>query len=303
MDVLRAGTGRVRRMTGPARALLTAMRPLQWSKNLFVFAGLVFAEKLANPALAARSTAAFAVFCALSSANYLVNDVSDIERDRLHPRKKLRPVASGHLSPNAALLAAAVLTAAGLSGAALLGREMLAVAGGYWLLMLAYTLALKREVLLDVFTIAAGFVLRAVAGAVVISVSISPWLIVCATLLALLLALCKRRAELVSSPDAGAQRTVLTDYTTGLLDQLIAIVAASTAVAYLLYAFQSQTASRHAALIWTAPFVLYGLFRYLYLVYVRGQGESPETTILRDPQLTAALLFWAALSGALLWGK
>jgi len=303
MDVLRAGTGRVGRMTGAARALLTAMRPLQWSKNLFVFAGLVFAEKLANPALAGRSAAAFAVFCALSSATYLVNDVCDIERDRLHPRKRLRPVASGHLSAPAALVSAAVLTAGGLAGAALLGRETLAVAGGYWLLMLAYTLALKREVLLDVFTIAAGFVLRAVAGAVAISVSISPWLIVCATLLALLLALCKRRAELVALPDAEAHRGVLAHYTTALLDQLIAIVAASTAVAYLLYAFQSETANRHAALIWTAPFVLYGLFRYLYLVYVRGQGESPETTILRDPQLTAALLFWAILSGALLWGK
>ena len=284
-------------------ALLEAMRPLQWSKNLFVFTGLVFAGKLSNPALFLITAAAFLCFCAVSSAAYLLNDLVDIERDRLHPRKRMRPLASGRLSRSSAARAAAALAAGGLAAAFLIRPQFGWTALAYCLLMAAYSLLLKREAVLELFVIAAGYVLRAAGGAAAIAVHISPWMLSCATLMALFLVLCKRRAEVFAAEAPEQHRESHAGYTPQLLDQMIAVATAATIVTYMLYAFQSETARTHAGLLWTVPFVIYGMFRYLFLVYVRGQGENPESLILKDPHLLGSLVLWGGLAVFLLWGN
>lgn len=285
-----------------AAALLRALRPKQWSKNLFVFAGLIFAGEVGHVQAVAITLAAFACFCALSSSVYLVNDIADRESDRLHPKKRLRPIASGDLPVSAARAAFAVISAGGLACSALLGTEFGLIAAGYWLLMLLYTFVLKHEVILDVFAIAAGFVLRALGGAVAIDVKISSWLIICTTLAALFLALSKRRAELATIGDKGfEQRRALEHYSIEFIDQMISVVTAATLVSYMFYTVQSETAVRHSGMVLTVPFVLYGIFRYLYLVYRREQGETPEQMIVEDRPLLANLLLWAALSALILW--
>jgi 4-hydroxybenzoate polyprenyltransferase len=284
-------------------ALLEAMRPLQWSKNLFVFTGLVFAGKLSNPGLFLITAAAFLCFCAVSSAAYLLNDLVDVERDRLHPRKRMRPLASGRLSRSSAALAAAALAAGGLAAAFLIRPQFGRTALAYCLLMAAYSLLLKREAVLELFVIAAGYVLRAAGGAAAIAVHISPWMLSCATLMALFLVLCKRRAEVFAAEAPEQHRESHAGYTPQLLDQMIAVATAATIVTYMLYAFQSETARTHAGLLWTVPFVIYGMFRYLFLVYVRGQGENPESLILKDPHLLGSLVLWGGLAVFLLWGN
>jgi len=284
-------------------ALLEAMRPLQWSKNLFVFTGLVFAGKLSNPGLFLITAAAFLCFCAVSSAAYLLNDLVDVERDRLHPRKRMRPLASGRLSRSSAALAAAALAAGGLAAAFLIRPQFGRTALAYCLLMAAYSLLLKREAVLELFVIAAGYVLRAAGGAAAIAVHISPWMLSCATLMALFLVLCKRRAEVFAAEAPEQHRESHVGYTPQLLDQMIAVATAATIVTYMLYAFQSETARTHAGLLWTVPFVIYGMFRYLFLVYVRGQGENPESLILKDPHLLGSLVLWGGLAVFLLWGN
>ena len=284
-------------------ALLEAMRPLQWSKNLFVFTGLVFAGKLSNPGLFLITAAAFLCFCAVSSAAYLLNDLVDVERDSLHPRKRMRPLASGRLSRSSAALAAAALAAGGLAAAFLIRPQFGRTALAYCLLMAAYSLLLKREAVLELFVIAAGYVLRAAGGAAAIAVHISPWMLSCATLMALFLVLCKRRAEVFAAEAPEQHRESHVGYTPQLLDQMIAVATAATIVTYMLYAFQSETARTHAGLLWTVPFVIYGMFRYLFLVYVRGQGENPESLILKDPHLLGSLVLWGGLAVFLLWGN
>jgi 4-hydroxybenzoate polyprenyltransferase len=284
-------------------ALLEAMRPLQWSKNLFVFTGLVFAGKLSNPGLFLITAAAFLCFCAVSSGAYLLNDLVDVERDRLHPRKRMRPLASGRLSRSSAALAAAALAAGGLAAAFLIRPQFGRTALAYCLLMAAYSLLLKREAVLELFVIAAGYVLRAAGGAAAIAVHISPWMLSCATLMALFLVLCKRRAEVFAAEAPEQHRESHVGYTPQLLDQMIAVATAATIVTYMLYAFQSETARTHAGLLWTVPFVIYGMFRYLFLVYVRGQGENPESLILKDPHLLGSLVLWGGLAVFLLWGN
>jgi 4-hydroxybenzoate polyprenyltransferase len=284
-------------------ALLEAMRPLQWSKNLFVFTGLVFAGKLSNPGLFLITAAAFLCFCAVSSAAYLLNDLVDVERDRLHPRKRMRPLASGRLSRSSAALAAAALAAGGLAAAFLIRPQFGRTALAYCLLMAGYSLLLKREAVLELFVIAAGYVLRAAGGAAAIAVHISPWMLSCATLMALFLVLCKRRAEVFAAEAPEQHRESHAGYTPQLLDQMIAVATAATIVTYMLYAFQSETARTHAGLLWTVPFVIYGMFRYLFLVYVRGQGENPESLILKDPHLLGSLVLWGGLAVFLLWGN
>jgi len=284
-------------------ALLEAMRPLQWSKNLFVFTGLVFAGKLSNPRLFLITAAAFLCFCAVSSGAYLLNDLVDVERDRLHPRKRMRPLASGRLSRSSAALAAAALAAGGLAAAFLIRPQFGRTALAYCLLMAAYSLLLKREAVLELFVIAAGYVLRAAGGAAAIAVHISPWMLSCATLMALFLVLCKRRAEVFAAEAPEQHRESHVGYTPQLLDQMIAVATAATIVTYMLYAFQSETARTHAGLLWTVPFVIYGMFRYLFLVYVRGQGENPESLILKDPHLLGSLVLWGGLAVFLLWGN
>ncbi len=283
--------------------LLEAMRPLQWSKNLFVFTGLVFAGRMSETGLFLTTLAAFACFCAVSSAAYLLNDLRDIERDRLHTRKRMRPLASGRLSRGTAAAGAAMLAAAGLGGAFAIRPQFGLMALAYCALMAAYSLGLKREAVLELFVIAAGYVLRAAGGAAAIAVRISPWMLSCATLMALFLVLCKRRAEAFAAESPERHRESHAGYTPQLLDQMIAVATSATVVTYMLYAFQSETARLHSGLFWTVPFVIYGMFRYLFLVYVHGQGENPESLILKDPHLLGSLALWGGLSVFLLWGK
>ncbi len=288
----------------PIRDLLRSMRPPQWIKNLFIFAAPIFGRAIGQGPILFRTAAAFAVFCGLSSALYLVNDVVDAEEDRVHPRKSKRPIAAGRVSPGLAWTAAGLLAGAGLAAAAWLDGTFFAAAAAYVLLNLAYSWRLKHVVILDVFIVAAGFVLRVAAGGFVAGVAPSPWLLVCTTLIALLLALGKRRHELVFLEESAAKhRSVLGDYNARLLDQMIAVVTSATAVAYALYCMSGETVRRFGSekLLWTAPFVLYGIFRYLYLVYRRGEGGSPEELIVRDAPLLLATALWIGAAAALIY--
>jgi len=281
-------------VTATLGAIVASMRPRQWVKNLFVFAGLVFAQRLFTDA-AWTAAAAFAIFCALSGAIYLVNDVADRERDRLDPRKRLRPIAAGRLPASVALATAAVLIGAGLGLGALLSRPFLITAVAYVLLLVAYSAWLKHLVIVDVLVVAGGFVLRAVAGAVVIDVEISGWLLICTILLALFLALGKRRYEyLALDADAVGHRPILAEYSPALLDQMIAVVTASTVTAYALYTMSPETVAKFRThlLPATLPFVLYGIFRYLYLLYRRQLGGNPSELLLNDKALLINTLGW-----------
>jgi len=278
------------------RALLVSLRPHQWTKNLFVLAALAFSKHLFDGDAAIRATSAFAVFCGLSGAVYLVNDLADLEHDRLHPRKRGRPIASGALGVPAARAAAASLFALGLVAAWALGPGFLLCASAYLALNLAYSFGLKDVVILDVLAIAIGFVLRAVAGAVAIQVAFSDWLLVCTILLALFLALAKRRHELVTLPDAVSHRAILAEYSPYLLDQMIAVVTASCLTAYAFYTLAPETVEKYRTdrLAYTIPFVIYGIFRYLYLVHRKEQGGSPGDALLTDRPLLATVALWAA---------
>jgi 4-hydroxybenzoate polyprenyltransferase len=276
--------------------LLVSVRPEQWTKNLFVFAALLFAGRLLDADAVARSIATFAVFCGLSAAVYLFNDVSDREVDRQHPLKQSRPIASGALSIHVALGAAGVLAVSSILVALLIRPSLAIVAAAYLALLLLYSTALKHVVIVDALTISAGFVLRAVAGAVALAVPISSWLLVCTTLLALFLALSKRRHELTMLGDQATwHRRILQEYSPYLLDQMISVVTASTLIAYSVYATSPDTAQRLGSprLGLTIPFVLYGIFRYLYLVHQKRGGGSPAAMLLNDRPLLACVGLWA----------
>jgi 4-hydroxybenzoate polyprenyltransferase len=281
-----------------ARAALAAMRPRQWSKNLLLFAGLVFAAKLGDATRWLEALLAFAAYCAASSAAYLVNDVRDAEHDRAHPVKRFRPVATGELPARTALVLAGLLTAAAFAGVAVLGLGSVGFLAGFLLLQAAYTAGLKHVVLIDVLAIAGLFVVRASAGAEAVDVRISPWLLICTGLLALFLALAKRRAELVL---VGAEETpgrpVLEGYSLALVDQLVTVVAASTVIAYSLYTF---TARDSKAMMATVPFVVYGVFRYLLLLHRHDLGEEPENVLLTDVPLLLTIAAWAATCATIL---
>ena len=286
------------------RLLLVSLRPEQWTKNLVTFAGLLFGGRLldANAILIALAT--FVIFFALSGTVYLVNDIADREADQQHPLKRLRPIPSGQLPAGAALLAAGMVGAAALGGALLVSVPLALVASAYLILSLLYSAALKNIVIIDALTIAAGFVLRAVAGAVAVSVPISQWLLVCTTLLALFLAFSKRRQELtLLGEDATGHRRILEEYTPYLLDQMVAVVTASTLIAYSFYATSSETAGRlgTSRLGLTIPFVLYGIFRYLYLVHQKRGGGSPAALLLTDRPLLACVGLWALCVALILY--
>jgi 4-hydroxybenzoate polyprenyltransferase len=278
------------------RALLVSLRPHQWIKNLVVLAALAFSKHLFEPDAFLRAAVAFVVFCALAGATYLVNDVLDAEQDRQHPLKRHRPIASGALPVSTARAAAAVLTVAALAASVWLGRDFAVAALAYLLLTLGYSLWLKHHVILDVLAIAIGFVLRAVAGALAIAVHFSDWLLVCTILLALFLALAKRRHELVSLEDASGHRRILKEYSPYLLDQMISVVTASCLTAYAFYTLAAETVEKYRTdrLAWTIPFVIYGIFRYLYLVHRKEKGGSPTDVLLADRPLLAAVALWAA---------
>jgi 4-hydroxybenzoate polyprenyltransferase len=279
----------------PAVATFVALRPRQWTKNLLLFAGIVFAAQLGDGGRWAAALTAFVAYCAASSAAYLVNDVRDVESDRLHPVKRLRPIARGELAVGHALALACALAALALALAAALGLASLACMIGFAALQAAYSLGLKALELVDVLTIAGLFVLRAAAGAVAVDVPISNWLLLCTFLLALFVALGKRRAEL--GLDGVRARPALAGYTPALVDQLLAIVAAATIAAYAGYAL---TAHDSRWLIATLPLVVHGLFRYLLLLHRRGLGEEPEALLVEDLPLLTTVAVWAAACAVIL---
>jgi 4-hydroxybenzoate polyprenyltransferase len=278
-----------------AASLFVSLRPDQWTKNLIVFAALIFAVKLLDPAALAYASAAFLIFCALSGAVYLINDVSDRDQDRLHPIKRLRPIAAGEVSPATALTFAMVLSAAALAASFALRPAFGVVAASYLALFVVYTRSLKHIVILDVMAIAIGFVLRAVAGGLVIHVHVSNWLLVCTMLGALFLGLAKRRHEItLLAEGASGHRRILEEYDPYLLDQMIGVVAAATMVAYIIYCASPETHAYFGTewMVLTTPFPIYGLFRYLYLVHRKAGGGSPSDMLLTDRPLLACVALW-----------
>lgn len=280
------------------RAALVALRPRQWTKNLLLFAGIIFAAKLGDLTRWGEAFAAFGGYCAASSASYLVNDVRDAPHDREHPVKRARPVARGELSPFAAQALAAVLVLVAFGLVAPLGLASLVFLSTFFVLQAAYTLGLKHVVLLDVMAIGGLFVVRAAAGAAAVDVRISPWLLLCTALLALFLALAKRRGELVLvGAEATPGRPVLEGYSLALVDQLVTVVAASTVISYSLYTF---TARDSKAMMITIPFVVFGVFRYLLLMHRRDLGEEPEEVLLRDLPILICIAGWAVCAAVIL---
>jgi 4-hydroxybenzoate polyprenyltransferase len=279
------------------------LRPEQWVKNLVVFAGALFGLRLLDPGALALSGAVFAIFCAASSAAYLLNDVADRARDRLHPVKRFRPIAAGEISAAAALLVSLGLAAAALVAAARLGTGVLLVTTTYLVLNLAYTFGLKHVPIVDVIAIALGFVLRAVAGAVAIRVAISPWLVVCTFMLMLFLALAKRRTELASVAAAADSRPASRGYTLELLDQMMTILVAATIVSYCLYTLSPEVREKFGVdyLYATVPFVVYGVFRYLTLTTESNVAENPARAAVTDGPLVLTLLLWVISVMALIY--
>jgi 4-hydroxybenzoate polyprenyltransferase len=276
------------------------MRPHQWVKNVFVFTALVFSEQRlwTNPAKLLLVMLAFLAFCLAASSIYLLNDLVDQEKDRAHPKKCHRPIASGKLSPQVAIVAACILALSALGAGYFLDSS-----GGFLLTLvlyvviqgLLYSYILKNIVILDILTIAAGFILRAVAGAVVLHITITPWLLVCMGLLAIFLGVGKRRHELVLlEQGAGEHRRILAEYSIPMLDQMISIVTASIIMAYSMTTFSAPVAPRepYPVLMLTIPFVIYGIFRYLYLIYQKGEGGSPDELILTDTPLALSIILW-----------
>jgi 4-hydroxybenzoate polyprenyltransferase len=292
------------------RYLLISMRPRQWTKNGIVFLAFIFSigqqYHIGDPSTwvpkLLESMVAFACFALVSSADYLVNDIRDIESDRAHPRKRKRPIPAGQLPVRTAWVSAVILFAIGNAGAFALDWKMGTVILGYTVLMLAYSYRLKHIVLIDLMVIAAGFVLRAMAGALAIGVPISPWLYVVTALGALFLGINKRRAELELLQDgAGSHRKILDEYSTGLLDQMGSTVTAAVLMAYGLYTFTAEGLPKNHAMMLTIPFVLYGIFRYLYLVHTRKEGGSPEEVLLRDVPILLTLIGWVMTAGTVLF--
>jgi 4-hydroxybenzoate polyprenyltransferase len=270
-------------------AIIQNMRPRQWTKNLFVFAGLLFTLDRPHPtADYVKAGLAFVIFCVLSGAIYIINDILDAERDRK------RPIASGRLSTTAAWTAVVVLLPIGVAASFALNAQFGRVAAVYVLLLTAYSLFLRDIVILDVMTVAGGFVLRAVAGAAAIEVGISPWLLVCTILIALFLGLAKRRGELLGLGEvAASHRSSLGQYSVPLLDQFISVAAASTIIAYSLYTFFSETGFYHPYMMATLPFVIYGVFRYLLLIHKGKGAANPEVLLLADKPLLIDICLWA----------
>jgi 4-hydroxybenzoate polyprenyltransferase len=276
--------------------VLISLRPHQWAKNLLVFAGLLFGLRLFDAVAVGRSLAAFGIFCMLSGVVYLINDIADRDIDRRHPQKARRPIASGALPVPVAVTSAIVLGVVALASAFALSPRFFLVAAAYLTLLSLYSGPLKHIVIIDVLTIAVGFVLRAVAGAVAVNVDISHWLLVCTILLALFISLAKRRHELLLLADgATGHRPILGEYTPYLLDQMIAVVTASTLIAYVFYTISPETEQKFGThwLGLTVPFPLYGIFRYLYLVHLRGGGGSPADLLLTDRPLLVCVTLWA----------
>ncbi len=295
----------VARAENPGRVLFEAMRPQQWVKNVLVFAGLVFGGQLFAGEQVLRAAVAFAAMCLAASATYLFNDLRDRDADRAHPLKRDRPLASGRLTQSRALASAIALALASLGLAFAVAPPAGVTLVAYLALTAVYTVAAKHVVILDVMVLAAGFVLRVLLGAYAVGVPASYWLLLCTFTMALFLGFGKRRAELLSlESSAASQRPVLDQYSPVFLDQMIAIVTSATLVCYILYSVDRRTAEvfQTRLLVLTVPFVLYGLFRYLYLLYHRRRGDSPTATILLDPAFLLNGVLWAAACVAVIYG-
>ncbi len=292
--------------TSSLRDVLRLLRPMQWSKNAVVFAALIFAKHLFHPRDALLVTAAFCAFCAVASGAYVMNDLRDCERDRQHPLKSLRPLPSGRVRRSTATVLALGLEAVGLAGSVALGGGFAILVCLYLVLQVAYTFWLKEVVILDVMAIAAGFVIRAGAGGVVIHVPVSPWLIICTFLLMMFLGFSKRRHELILLEGrATDHRASLKEYSPYFLDQMIAVVTASTVVAYAIYTVSPEVREKLGTdkLYLTIPFVLFGIFRYLYLVHQREEGGNPTQLLLSDRPLLADVLLWIVTAALLLYWR
>lgn len=284
------------------RGAVASLRPRQWPKNAVVLAGLLFARELGQPDSAVRALTGAGLFCLLSSTVYLVNDVLDRDKDRMHPTKRLRPIASGIVPIPLALGIAAVIGFASLAWSIALEPAFGGAAAAYLALQALYVVVLKHLVILDVLAVAGGFVIRAAAGAFAIGVPVSPWLYVCTMLLALFLALGKRRQEIVLlASEAHGHRPVLRGYTLPLVDHLIGIVTTALLVSYMLYTFTADALPANHAMMLTIPFPLYGVFRYLYLIHVRGDGGAPEEVLLRDRPIALVGISWVVACIAILY--
>ena len=283
------------RRRAPVAALVVALRPKQWTKNLLVFAGILFTLDHGHRASQfGLVSLGFVIFCLLSSVVYLINDVADRDSDRQHPKKRYRPIACGELSVPAAITTAVLLGFVSLVGAFVARPVFGVIALVYFSLTVLYTFRLKHVVILDVLVLAAGFVLRAISGAVLIHVAISSWLILCTLMLALFLGLSKRRAELIATQQSGtvSTRRILGEYSSTMLDQMIVIVTSACLMSYCLYTVQSEAASKHQLLMLTIPFVIYGIFRYLYLMHRHLLGESPDAILIEDRPTLINVILW-----------
>ena len=293
-----------RTLPNPVRGLIRTMRPTQWTKNGFVFAGILFDRKLTDPDALAHVLAAFALLCLVASTIYIINDLVDIERDRLHPRKRKRALPSGQLPVSWAKTAAVMFPLIALGTSLLLTPAFTLVLAIYLVLHIAYSFRLKNVVIIDVFAIAAGFVLRLVAGVVVIDVTnFSPWLYVCAGLLALFLAIGKRRQELILLADnAEDVRATYKDYNMPLLDDMLRMVTTGSVLTYMLYTIEAQTIQSNGyRMMATIPLVVYGIFRYLYLIHVRGEGSAPDELLFKDPPLLLTVVLYGLTAAAILY--
>jgi 4-hydroxybenzoate polyprenyltransferase len=293
------------------KSLLVTMRPEQWTKNLVLFAGLLFAGGLTDPALVGLSVQGFLAFCLLSGASYMMNDLVDLRSDREHPEKRLRPLASGALSLHAAGIAAALAAGGGIAWSYALSTPFGHVALAYVCLNVLYSLVLRRVVILDVMSIAVGFVLRAVASVEVLvtlapTIELSPWLLVCTFFLALFLGLGKRRHEAIAlGSAAGDHRPTLDRYPRGYVDALIGIVASSTIVSYAIYTIWPGTVEKVGStqLVYTIPFVVYGVLRYLYLMLATGQGGKPAKALVSDRPLGLTIILWAGVVAIVIYAR
>ncbi len=283
---------------GDVREMVKLIRPHQWIKNVFVFAGLIFSRNFLFPSSIVKSVVAFVLFCLLSSGVYILNDIFDYEEDRVHPSKKKRPIAAGTVAKRTGMIVASFIIVAALVGAYFTAVPFFYTCIIYTLLMILYSAVVKKVIILDVLFVATGYVLRAIAGAVVINVEISPWLLLCTLLLALFLAISKRRSEIIRLGEQAVQhRKTLSSYSVNLLNQMIGIVTSACIVSYCLYTLAPETTAKFGggSLIYTIPFVLYGIFRYLYLTFRSADAEAPEKIITRDIPLQICLVLWAAV--------
>ena len=282
-------------LLGQTRLILRTMRPKQWTKNVFVWTALLFDVKLFEQEPFLRTLVAFVLFCLVSSTVYIINDIIDVEKDRQHPTKRSRPLASGQLSKPVAAIAAALLALLTTPAAWWLGSAFSLILYGYLALMILYSLLLKNIVIIDVLTLAAGFVLRVGAGVIAVQADrFSPWIYVCMTLLALFLAVGKRRQEIVLlANNSDTTRAILCEYNLRFLDEMLALVSSSTVMAYSLYTFSAPNLPDNHTMMLSIPCVLYGLFRYLYLIHVKGETDPPDVVALKDRPLQVAVAAFA----------